>query len=82
MKCPTNAWCNGRTRGCVPKHMARFGEVEPVAWLHAWGRMPCTPDTRHSRGSPTDEAVAAFMAEHGDAVRDVFARGTAWERGE
>ena len=70
--CPIAHHQEGRKR-CVKKRntghrqTARFGDMEPLAYLGAWLRLGCAGDSRqaHMDRIPTDAQIDAYAAEMG-----------------
>ena len=52
----------------------RFGEVEVLAFLHAWADTPPAPGKSHSLADPKPEAVASVAAERRE-LEEVIHRG-------
>ena len=53
---------------------AQHGDVEPLAYLHAW--IPCAPGPgrSHATARPSQAQVDAVVAERGDELRAIVAR--------
>jgi len=74
-RCPKLANACMKVRTVVPAHTARFGAIEPLAFLHSW--IPCEPPKpgqTHRRANPEDDAVARFVEEHRDELQEVVDR--------
>ena len=70
--CPKGT-CETR-RGAVPGYEKEFGEVEPLAFLHAWHAINWpTSDkiTSHAQEWPRKDLVRDFAREHGEALKEV-----------
>ena len=72
LKCPTHNACF-KTRQQVDAHTASHGDIEPLAFLHAW--ITCVPapgptDTHRSK-KPTAEQTAAFAGAHGAELQEL-----------
>ena len=65
-KCKFHADCEKR-RGIIPRFKKHHGEIEPLAFCHAWHLMetPSKPGIpTHSRDNPSQAAVDAYIAAH------------------
>jgi len=58
----------GRTRGDIAAFTSMCGEVEPIAFLHEWEKLPQVPGKRHNRLNPASGDVVAFAETHKDAL--------------
>ena len=80
MKCKYHDDCY-RTRGVTPFNTRHFGELEALAFLHAWTETPFDAGTSkyksHRLQPPTPASVETFFHEHEEALRNVLtlARG-------
>ena len=63
MTCPRHEHCQ-KTRGVGAFSTRRHGELEPLAFLHAWRDMDVTPGRTHLRCTPTQVATDHQMGEH------------------
>ena len=64
-----------RTVGVIPKN-TRWGELEPIAYLHAWRDTPPDLAKGHRKTPPPKAKVKAFLDAHTpqlQAMRDHFA---------
>jgi hypothetical protein len=75
IRCPVHGKKCVKTRRVVPNHVASFGAIEPLAYLHAWLSMPVPdkPRATHPRENPTPDMVAAFVAENRDELEAILA---------
>jgi len=75
LKCPRHHRCY-KKRLILPNHTKTYGDLEPVAYLHAWIDMdPMKEGQSHSRGcNPKLDLVSAYMAGHRDEVQEVVDR--------
>ena len=75
LKCPHHEGCE-KTRGCGINMTQHYGELEPLAFLHAWRDMTVPPGKKHRHLNPTREQVDAKMAVPGNvaAFADVNAK--------
>ena len=64
IRCPHHDDC-GKTRGCFPAATRQWGDIEPVAYLHAWLAVS-DPSGRatHSTLRPTPAQVTAYAQAH------------------
>jgi len=72
MKCPT---CGGgchKTCGRIPSNMRNHGELEPLAFLHAWAFMTVSDGTKHSVDNPDQASVDEFLAQNEEGLMDLF----------
>ena len=69
---PTHPGC-GKTKGRVPSNMKRWGEMEPLAFLHCWLAIR-DPVKKHNLCDPSPEQVDAFVAGHLEELQDLLAR--------
>ena len=72
LKC--NRWpgdCH-KTCGRTEKNMQHHGELEPLAYLHAWLLMDVDGDKKHSTCDPDPAAVDDFLAHNEEALQDLF----------
>ena len=63
MTCPRHEHCQ-KTRGVGAFSTRRHGELEPLAFLHAWRDMDVPPGRTHRRCTPTQVAIDHQMGEH------------------
>ena len=63
MTCPRHENCQ-KTRGVGAFSTSRYGELEPLACLHAWRDMDVPPGRPHRRCTPTELEIDGQMAEH------------------
>ena len=63
MTCPRHDNCQ-KTRGVGVFSTSRYGELEPLAFLHAWRDMDVPPGRPHRRCTPTELEIDGQMAEH------------------
>ena len=63
MTCPRHANCQ-KTRGIGAFSVRRHGELEPLAFLHAWRDMDVPPGRPHRHCTPTKLEIDGQMAEH------------------
>ena len=62
-----------KTRGRTAEYTARHGDIEPLAFLHAWLlRDHSDRETRRRGNDPTNAEVDAIVERHGDALRELF----------
>ena len=52
--------------------MQHHGELEPLAFLHAWLLMDIDDATKHSLQDPDPAAVDDFLAHNEEALQDLF----------
>jgi len=71
IKCPCNPGCH-KTRGRCEQFMRVHGEVEPLAWLHAWLFVSVPEGRQHNKEEPTDEQMEAFFVQNEQALRQLF----------
>ena len=57
-QCPEG--CPGRNHGDLDKFKRACGDIEPLAWLHVWERMPVPRGTKHNKLTPKSADVAAY----------------------
>ena len=71
-KCPKSDGCK-KTRGVGPYSTKRHGDLEPLAFLHAWRdvAVPCGKTHRHI--SPSAEEIDAEIVRNRDAFKDLHA---------
>ena len=77
IKCarPDHAPNCGKSRADIPRFCNTHGAIEPIAYLHVWHKMewPTQPGiVSHARETPQAADVAAFVAEHGDALAEIL----------
>lgn len=66
--CPQGAGCT-RTMGLGPRNTRRHGDLEPLAYLHAWHETPPDPVKGHRKTNPRDEDVDNFFAHNHEELR-------------
>ena len=67
-----------RTLGVIPRNCKKFGDLEPLAFLHAWRDCTIDPRLGHRKSPVRDEDVKTFYEDHVDeleALRDMFYSG-------
>ena len=57
---------DGSTKDC--------GEVEPLAFLHAWAELDTPAGERHSLQNPDQDVVIAYAAVYGEELRAILDR--------
>ena len=72
LKCPRHDNCV-KKRHIVPSSTARYGEEEPLSYLHAW--IPYDPPEggSHASVNPRDADVVAYAEAHRDALKAIVA---------
>ena len=58
-----------KTRGCFEEATKRFGDIEPLAYLHAWIPLQAmqrkgSQRATHRQADPSDAEVAAYAEKH------------------
>jgi len=71
MTCTRHPGCQ-RTHGRIPKWMKRHGELEPLAWLHAWEAVEVPPDRAHNGVDPKDAEVDSWMETRAGDLQVLF----------
>ena len=67
-----------RTLGVIPRNCRKFGDLEPLAFLHAWRDCTIDPRLGHRKSPVLDADVKTFYEDHVDeldALRDMFYLG-------
>ena len=79
--CPVHGDPCRKTRKVCEAHSRRHGEIEPLAYVHAW--IPCAvpadapPKATHQGQFPTQEMVDAFAMAHRAELEVVVAQAKA-----
>ena len=73
LKCPWHANCE-KTRGVGAKSGLRIGELEPLAFLHAWRDVQVPLGKPHRQCKPSEAAVDAQMAVNMNAFAGLNAQ--------
>ena len=73
LKCPLHQDCF-KVKGETIKLMKMLGPIGPPAFLHAWIPEEPRDDRPHNLCNPSDDAVKAYAAAHGDALKEVMER--------
>ena len=63
-----------KTRGVMASSTQRYGELEPLAYLHDWRDMAVPPDKPHRRCTPKLEDVSRFLDTNLQALADLNAQ--------
>jgi len=72
IRCTTCEGTCTKTKGRSTRFTKNHGEVEPLAFLHAWLSTTPAPGETHSVTDPTDDEVDAFVNAHHDELMDLF----------
>jgi len=74
LKCPEHGGCYKSIRD-VDRHQARFGNIEPLAFLHAWAKVPwpTSPEMgTHAQETPSDDQVRDFALAHSGELQELY----------
>jgi len=74
LKCPHHTGCM-KSRGDVPAHCRHYGDVEPLAFLHAWSHIPWPTDggkQTHRLENPAAREVAEYAKAHLQELQDLW----------
>ena len=63
-----------KKRHASEAHMSECGEIEPLAFLHAWAELELTLGEHHPTSNPAQHQTVAYANAHGDELRAVIAR--------
>ena len=74
VKCPHHNACY-KTCGTIPRHQKQFGDIEPLAILHAWAKLPWAPEAggTHRGLNPTKQQVRAYAVERLVDLQNLYA---------
>ena len=72
LQCHRHENCE-RTRGVMASSTKRYGELEPLAFLHAWRDMAVPPGKPHRRCNPKLEDVSRFVDTNLQELADLNA---------
>ena len=72
-QCPRHENCM-KTRGCGVFSEKLHGELEPLAFLHAWRDMEVPPSKSHRQCTPSKEAVADQVLANLTALAELNAK--------
>ena len=61
-----------RTHGDLDKFRATCGEIEPLAWLHCWERLPLRPGKKHNLMTPPHSDVVVYAEAHRDDLTRLY----------
>ena len=76
LKCPLHSNCF-KSRADTPAFRTAYGDIEPLAYLHAWAPIPWpTPGGKKThRGENTKrEDVHRYAADNVDGLQELFSR--------
>ena len=62
-----------KTRGVMASSTKRYGELEPLAFIHAWRDMAVPPGKPHRRCNPKLEDVSRFLDTNLQELADLNA---------
>jgi len=74
MLCQTCPGTCHKTRGSIGRNVARYGEVQPLALLHAWLDMPAAPGKTHADTDPSMAEVGAYVEAHRAELQELVDR--------
>ena len=76
--CPTHPGMECiKTKGCLPKLLHLYGEIGPLAFLHAWALTDPAPDRTHVNTEPSTVDVKKYAESHAEELREVLGRAQA-----
>jgi len=74
LRCPRHGSSCLKKKIINAKSTARFGDIEPVAYVHAWIALEALPGHTHSFTNPTNVAVEEYVAAHRAELEEIVAK--------